>query len=359
MRIIRTARSRLNAVDFEHLGFGEIFSDHMFSIEFKKGSWGEPEIIPYGPIGLYPAVCSLHYGQIIFEGLKAFRGKNSSLYLFRPQTYHARMNQSCKRLCIPEVSLDIFLRGLKELVILDAKWVPGKFGYSLYIRPFIFATDNFLGVKVSDTYRFLIITGPVGAYYKEGINPVRLTTPGEYVRASRGGLGAAKTPANYAATLLPAEEAKKKGFTQVLWLDGIENRYVEEVGTMNLFFLIRDELITPPLEGTILPGVTRDCVLQLARQWDVRCSERRLSIDEVFMSARQGSLKEVFGSGTAAVISPVGEIHHNGQRIIVNENKIGALAQKLYDEITGIQYGERPDKFGWRVKVDTREGYNL
>jgi len=351
MKIIKAAQSRLKGVDFEHLGFGEIFSDNMLSAEFKGGKWEEATIVPYGPIEVDPAICSLHYGQIIFEGLKAFCGRNRSIYLFRPQKYHERMNQSCKRLCIPEVDLDVFLKGLRELVALDKEWVPKKQGYSLYIRPFIFATDDFLGVKVSETYRFLIITGPVGAYYKEGINPVKLTTPGGFVRASRGGLGAAKTPANYAATLLPGEEAKKKGFTQVLWLDGIEGKYVEEVGTMNLFFLFGDELITPPLEGTILPGVTRDSVIHLAQDWGIKVSERRVSIDEIFMASKKGTLKEVFGSGTAAVISPVGEIHHEGQKIIVNDNKIGPLAQKLYDEITGIQYGEKPDKFGWRITI--------
>jgi len=351
MKIIKTRKSRLKEVDLENLGFGEIFSDHMLSMEYKEAKWGVSEIIPYGPIEINPAICSLHYAQIIFEGLKAFRGKNGSIYLFRPQKYHERMDQSSKRLCIPEVGLDVFMEGLKELITLDKEWVPRKRGYSLYIRPFIFATDDFLGVKVSDTYRFLIITGPVGAYYKEGINPVRLITPGEYVRASKGGLGAAKTPANYAATLLPAEEAQKKGFTQVLWLDGVERKYVEEVGTMNLFFLIGDELVTPPLEGTILPGVTRDSVIHLAKDWGIKISERRLSIDEAFTASRKGSLKEVFGSGTAAVISPVGEIHHEGKKIIVNSNKIGPLAQKLYDEITGIQYGEKPDKFGWRYTI--------
>jgi branched-chain amino acid aminotransferase len=257
------------------------------------------------------------------------------------------MNLSCQRLCIPEMSFDLFMDGLKELVNLDKEWVPTKKGYSLYIRPFIFATDNFLGVKVSETYRFMIITSPVGAYYKEGINPVKLITPGDYIRAAKGGLGAAKTPANYAATLLPAEEAKKKGFTQVLWLDGIKRKCVEEVGTMNLFFFIGDKLITPPLEGTILPGVTRDSVIHLATDWKIKVLERKLSIDEVFKASKEGKLKEAFGSGTAAVISPVGEIYHNKNRIIINEGKIGHLSQKLYDEITGIQYGEKADKLGW------------
>jgi branched-chain amino acid aminotransferase len=257
------------------------------------------------------------------------------------------MNLSCQRLCIPKIGFDLFIDGLKKLLNLDKDWIPKKKGYSLYIRPFIFATDNFLGVKVSETYRFIIITSPVGAYYKEGINPVKLTTPGEYIRAATGGLGAAKTPANYAATLLPAEEAKKKGFTQVLWLDGVERKYVEEVGTMNIFFLIGDELITPPLEGTILPGVTRDSVIHLAKEWKIKVLERRISIDEVFKSSMEGKLKEVFGTGTAAVISPVGEIHYEDQRIIINEGKIGHLSQKLYDEIMGIQYGEKADKLGW------------
>jgi len=347
MEIIKTRRSRRDQVDFENLGFGEVFSDHMLSMDYKDGEWGSPQIIPYGPIEVSPAMCSLHYAQIVFEGLKAFYTRMGAINIFRPQTYHERMNLSCQRLCIPNIELEIFMDGLKNLVNLDKDWVPRKKGYSLYIRPLIFATDDFLGVKVSDTYRFIIITSPVGAYYKEGINPVRLITPGEYIRASKGGLGAAKTPANYAATLLPAEEAKKKGFTQVLWLDGVERKYVEEVGTMNLFFVIGDELITPPLEGTILPGVTRDSVIQLARDWKIKVLERRISIDEVFRTSREGKLKEVFGSGTAAVISPVGEIHHEDQRIVINDGKIGSLSQKLYDEITGIHYGERVDKFGW------------
>jgi len=347
MEIVKTRRSRIDQVDFENLGFGEVFSDHMLSIEYKDREWASPQIIPYGLMDVFPAMCSLHYGQIVFEGLKAFRTRMGAINIFRPQKYHERMNRSCQRLCIPEVSYDLFIDGLKELVTLDKEWVPKKRGYSLYIRPFIFATDSFLGVKISETYRFLIITSPVGAYYKEGINPVKLITPGEYIRAAKGGLGAAKTPANYAATLLPAEEAKKKGFTQVLWLDGVERKFVEEVGTMNLFFLIDDELITPPLEGTILPGVTRDSVIQLGRDWKMTVVERKISIDEIFKTSKEGRLKEVFGTGTAAVISPVGEIYHDDIHIVVNNNRIGPIAQKLYDEITGLQYGEKPDRFGW------------
>jgi branched-chain amino acid aminotransferase len=347
MEITKTDRSRRDQVDFENLGFGEVFSDHMLIMDYGDGEWGPPQIVPYGKIEVFPAMCSFHYGQMIFEGLKAFYTRMGAINIFRPQKYHERMNRSCQRLCIPEIDFDIFMDGLKELVRLDQQWVPRKRGYSLYIRPFIFATENFLGVKVSETYRFMIITSPVGAYYKEGINPVKLITPGEYIRAAKGGLGAAKTPANYAATLLPAEEAKEKGFTQVLWLDAIKRKYVEEVGTMNLFFYIGDKLITPPLGGSILPGVTRDSVIHLAKDWNIKVLERMISIDEIFKTSKERKLKEAFGSGTAAVISPVGEIHHNKKRVVINKGKIGSLSQRLYDEITGIQYGEKADPYGW------------
>ena len=347
MEIKKTDRSRRDQIDFDNPGFGEVFSDHMLIMDYKGGKWETPHIVPYGTIEIFPSICSLHYGQIVFEGLKAFYTRNGKINLFRIPKYHERMNRSNQRLCIPELSLDLFREGLFELIKLDKDWIPRKKGNSLYIRPFVFATDNFLGVKVSESYRFMIITSPVGAYYKEGLNPVKLTTPGEYVRAARGGLGAAKTPANYAATLLPGEVAKKRGFTQVLWLDGLEGKYIEEVGTMNIFFYIDDELVTPPLEGTILPGVTRDSVIRLAREWDIKVRERKISIGEVFSATKEGRLKEIFGSGTAAVISPVGEIHHGDDRVTINQGRIGGLAQRLYDEITGIQYGEKEDRFSW------------
>jgi branched-chain amino acid aminotransferase len=245
------------------------------------------------------------------------------------------------------VSYELFLNGLLTLIHLDRAWIPAKRGASLYIRPFIFASEAFLGVRFAEQYRFMIITSPVGAFFKEGINPIRLMTSGDYVRAVRGGLGAAKTPANYAASLLPAAEAKKKGFAQVLWLDAIEHKYLEEAGTMNMFVYLGDELITPPLDGTILAGVTRDSVLQVARSWGMPVSERRMTIDELFAASAAGQLKEVFGAGTAAVISPVGMIEHQEEQIVINDGKIGPLAQKLYAEITGIQYGAKADPFGW------------
>ncbi|HAO93453.1 MAG TPA: branched chain amino acid aminotransferase [Deltaproteobacteria bacterium] len=347
IEVQKTAKSRLDPAALENPGFGTIFSDHMLSMDFSDGRWGEPMVVPFGNLEVSPALTTLHYGQAIFEGLKAFHAPDGSINIFRPDKYHERMLRSSARLCIPQVSYDDFLAGLSTLVKTDRDWVPKKKGYSLYIRPFIFASDNYLGVRVSETYKFLIITSPVGAYYKEGINPVRLTTPGEYVRAVKGGLGAAKTPANYAASLLPAEEAKKKGFTQVLWLDAIERRYVEEVGTMNIFFLIADELVTPSLEGSVLGGVTRDSVIRIAKEWGVKVCERRISIDELFAACGNGSLKEAFGTGTAAVISPVGEIHHQGAYIRINNGETGPFARKLYDYITSLQYGEAEDRFGW------------
>ena len=347
MEVERITQSKIDTIDFENLSFGEHFSDHMFMIDYREGGWDTPRILPFGPMQLLPSICSLHYGQVVFEGLKAFRTAEGSINLFRPRKYHERMLRSCKRLCIPPLDFDTFLGGMEELISIDRAWVPRKRGSSLYIRPFVFATDSFLGVRVSHTYRFMIILSPVGAYYKEGINPVKLITSGQYVRAVRGGLGEVKTPANYAASLYPAEEAKNLGFTQVLWLDGVERRYIEEVGTMNIMFVIDGTVVTPPLEGSILGGVTRDTVIQLAAHWKIPVQERRISIDEVFSAGKSGSLQEVFGTGTAAVISPVGWVQHAGETITVNEGKIGPLSQRFYDEITGIQYGERPDVFQW------------
>lgn len=350
MELIRTTQSKISSVDFDNLGFGEVFSDHMFSAVYENGSWKSPKITPYGPIEIYPSLTSLHYGQVIFEGMKAFR-TSGGINLFRPQKHFERMNRSARRLCIPEIDSTIFMDGLKELVSVDRDWVPAKKGTALYIRPFVFAADNYLGVRISHTYRYMVITSPVGAYFKEGFNPVKLVTSGEYVRAVKGGLGEAKTPANYAASLLPTDEAKKKGFSQVLWLDGIEGRYVDEVGTMNVFFLIGDELVTPMLEGNILEGVTRDSVITIARDWGMNVTERRVSMDELIEASDKGLLKEAFGSGTAAVISPVGEIEHLGRSLVINGGKAGELSLKLFAEITAMQYGEKEDRFGWCVRV--------
>ena len=347
IKIRKSKKTTRNEVDFNNLEFGVHFSDHMYYVDYEDGKWGMPHIEPYGPMKMYPALSTLHYGQAVFEGLKVFRGIDGKIRIFRPDKNHERHNMSCERMCIPAISYELFLGGIEKLVELDNAWIPEKRGCSLYIRPFVFATDNFLGVRVSYTYRFMIITSPVGAYYKEGLNPVKLITSGEFVRAVRGGLGAVKTPANYAASLYPGEVAKKKGFTQVLWLDGIENRYIEEVGTMNIMFIIDGTLVTPPLEGSILPGVTRNSVISLAKHWGIPVEEKRITIDEVMSEAKNERLQEVFGTGTAAVISPVGWIQHKDEMITIHSGEIGPVSQRLYDEITGMQYGEKTDPFGW------------
>ncbi|MBC7474549.1 MAG: branched-chain amino acid aminotransferase [Candidatus Sericytochromatia bacterium] len=343
--------SKIKDIDFDNLQFGNVFSDHVLSIDYKDNKWQKPQILPYGPMEIFPSLSSLHYGQTIFEGMKAFRAKDGKISVFRPDRHHQRLNRSARRLCIPEMSYELFINTLTQLIKVESDWIPDRRGYSLYLRPFTFATDNFLGVKISDTYKYMIISCPVGAYYKEGLNPISLCTSGEYVRAVKGGLGEAKTPANYAASLLPAQEAKEKGFTQVIWLDGIERKYIDEIGTTNIFFLIDNQLITPPLDGAILEGITRDSVITVAKDWGIEVIERRISIDEVFEMNQQNRLKDIFGTGTAAVISPVGKIEHLGKEIIINNGKIGDLSQKMYDEITAIQYGEKEDKFNWNYHI--------
>lgn len=351
-KITECMESRISQVDLDNPGFGVAFSDHMFSNIYVDGEWQTPEIMPYGEIALSPAISTLHYGQGVFEGLKAFYAEDGSINVFRPDAHHRRFNKSCRRLCIPETDYDTFITAIETLIDLDRDWVPKNHGYALYIRPFIIATDEYLAVKVSHSYRFMIITSPVGAYYKEGFNPVSLVTSENYVRAVQGGVGTVKTMGNYAASLLPAQEAQKRGFTQVLWLDAFERRYIEEVGTMNIFFLIDETLVTAPLNGTILGGVTRDSVIRIARDWGVDVQERRITIDEVFDAHKDGSLQEVFGSGTAAVISPVGTIQHRDEAITIHNNEIGPFARSLFDEITGIQYGRKEDRFGWVHRVE-------
>ncbi len=349
--ITPTPHSRLAEVDFDQLAFGEIFSDHMLDVEYHDGAWGQARIMPYGPFEITPAMSTLHYGQAIFEGLKVFRGPDGVCRIFRPDKHWARFNQSCRRLVMPEVSEELFMTGLIELVKLDQGWIPTQPGTSLYVRPFMFASEAFLGVRAAARYRFMMITSPVGAFFKDAHSGVKLMTSGDYVRAVRGGVGAAKTPGNYAASLLPAHQAKQKGFSQVLWLDGLEHKYLDEVGAMNIFVYLGDELLTPPLDGAFLAGVTRDSVLQLARSWGLAVSERRIAIDELFEAAAKGQLKEVFGSGTAAVISPVGLIEHEEEQLLINNGQMGPLAQRLYQEITAIQYGHSADPFGWCYRV--------
>lgn len=334
--------------DDSELTFGTVFTDHMFNMDYspEKG-WHHPRIEPYAPLPMDPATMVLHYGQTVFEGLKAYRTASGSIQLFRPKDNLKRLNRSSKALCIPQFDEAVVMEAMKKLVEIDKDWVPRAQETSLYIRPTIIATDPFLGVRASHHYRFFIILSPVGVYYSEGFNPVKIWITKDHVRAVRGGLGEAKTAANYAASLYAGEEAHKNGFTQVLWLDGIEQKYIEEVGSMNIFFVIDDELVTPQLNGSILPGITRDSVLALAKLWDIKVSERKLSIDEVMNAHSAGGLQEIFGSGTAAVISPVGELKYGDTLITVGDGTVGPMANRFYRTITDIQYGKSEDPMGW------------
>ena len=340
--------------DESKLGFGDLTTDHMFLMDYEvsKG-WFNPRIEPYGPLMIDPAAMSLHYGQEIFEGLKAYRVAGDNIALFRARENFGRLNRSAERLCMPQVDISQAMEGMKQLILLDKEWIPRSPGTSLYIRPTMIATEPHLGVRPANAYVFFIIIGPVGAYYKEGLNPIKIYVEDFFVRAAIGGTGEAKTAANYAASLLAAEEAKKKGFTQVLWLDAAERKYVEEVGTMNMFFRIDDEVITAPLNGSILPGITRDSVIRIVKEWGLKMTERSLAIDEVIAAAKDGRLQEAFGTGTAAVISPVGQITFKGQDYVVAGGKMGELSQKLYDEIVAIQYGQKPDPYGWVERIES------
>ncbi|HYE94499.1 MAG TPA: branched-chain amino acid aminotransferase [Terriglobales bacterium] len=351
IRITRAAQKKDKPKD-KDLAFGTDFTDHMFVVDFQEEKgWYDPRVEPYGPLALDPATAVLHYGQGLFEGLKAFRGKDGKIRLFRPDKHVQRLNRTAEKLCIPPMDPALVMKSLTTIVDIDRDWVPSAVGTSLYIRPTIIASEPFLGVRPAKQYLYFVILSPVGAYYAEGMAPVKIKVIDNYVRAVVGGLGEAKTSANYAASLHAAEDAKHEGFTQVLWLDGVHRKYIEEVGTMNIMMKIGDEIITPPLAGTILAGVTRDSVLALTREWGLRVSERPITIDEVVEAAHKGTLQEVWGTGTAAVISPVGELAYKGERIVVNGGGIGPLTQKLYDTIVGIQYGTQPDTRGWTVQV--------
>jgi branched-chain amino acid aminotransferase len=356
LSISRTDTSRKNGIDYDNLGFGVYMSDHMFVVDHDGEDWGDPRIEPYAPMPIEPANCTLHYGQTIFEGMKAYRSAKGGINLFRPYMNAKRMNNSARRVCIPTIDEELFVDGIRELVRVDHDWIPTRRGHSLYIRPLAFGTGNFLGVHASKTYRFLVITSPVASYYAAGMNPVRIKVDEEHIRAVRGGLGQAKTAANYAASLYAGMQAKKEGFAQVLFLEAVTRNFVDEIGAMNIMFLINDELITPPLDqGSILPGITRDSVLTIARDWGMKVSERSIGIDEILDAHAAGTLQEAFGTGTAAVISPVGELVYRGTSHFINDMQIGPLAKKLYDTITGMQYGEIEDPFGWIETIDVPE----
>ncbi|MDR0425427.1 MAG: branched-chain amino acid aminotransferase [Clostridiales Family XIII bacterium] len=338
--------------DPDNLEFGTVFTDHMFLMDYDEAAgWYDGRIVPYSPLRLDPAAAVLHYSQEIFEGLKTYKAPDGGLRLFRPDMNAKRMNRSAARVCMPAIDEGLFVDAIKTLVSLEADWVPDKPGTSLYIRPFMIATEPFLGVRPSKQYIFSIILCPVGPYYKGGIAPTKIFVEDEYVRSVVGGTGTAKVGGNYAASLKSQVKAHSLGFSQVLWLDGVERRYVEEIGTSNAFFVIGGEVFTAPLGGSILPGITRDTAITLLKDWGITVREERFTIDEVYKAFDDGKLSEVFATGTATVISPVGHMRWKDKEIVINGAEIGELSQRLYDGITDIQTGAAADKFGWTVGI--------
>ncbi len=334
------------------LKFGTIFTDHMFIMNYEVGKgWFDPRVIPYQPLNLEPSAMVFHYGQEMFEGLKAYKSEDGRTLLFRPNKNIERANKTNNRICIPEIDEEDFLQAIKTVVEVDDAWIPTRPGTSLYIRPFIIATDPVLGVRPSESYLFMIILSPVGAYYPEGLNPVKIWIEDEYVRAVVGGIGEAKAGANYVASMKAQVKAHEEGYSQVLWLDGVERKYIEEVGAMNIFFKINGTVVTPALNGSILPGVTRDSVITLCKEWGLPTVERRVSIDEIYEAAKAGTLEEVWGTGTAAVISPVGQLRFGNNVMQIKDGGIGPVSQKLYDTVTGIQLGKIQDNHNWIVEV--------
>ena len=352
IRIEKTLTPKEKPAKGTPLGFGHIFTDHMFIMDYETGNgWHDPRIVPFGNLSLSPACASFHYGQTMFEGMKAYKGADGKYYVFRPDMNAKRANASNDRLCIPRIPEEDFVQAIKAVVDVDRDWIPEEEGTSLYIRPFVIATDNFLGVAPSKTYLFMVILSPSGAYYASGLAPVGIWIEDEYVRAVRGGIGYAKTGGNYAASLAAQVKAHDGGYSQVLWLDGVDRKYIEEVGAMNIVFKISGKVVTPALNGSILPGITRNSVLQLCRDWGYEVEERKISVDELIEAAHNGTLEEVWGTGTAAVVSPVGKLRYKDEVFTIGDGGIGELTQKLYDEITGIQWGRREDPNGWRVTV--------
>ena len=352
IKITKTTAPRKQP-DPNNIPFGTYFSDHMFLMDYDRSAgWHDARIVPYGPLTLEPSAMVLHYAQEVFEGMKAYRTADGHIQLFRPLENIRRMARSCEKLCVPQIPEEDYLQAIKALVEVDKDWVPSAPDTSLYIRPYVIATDPKLGVHASSTYIFCIITCPVGSYYPEGLNPVRIAIESREVRAVRGGTGFAKCGGNYAASLHASELAEKKGFSQVLWLDGVERKYIEEVGSMNVMFKIAGKVVTPSLEkDSVLPGITRKSAIQLLGEWGYEVQERDISIDELIAAAKDGTLEEAWGTGTAAVVSPIGEIYYQGEDHTVNNFEIGPVTHKLYEAITGIQWGKTEDTHGWIVPV--------
>ena len=339
--------------DEKNLGFGKYYTDHMFMMDYDEGQgWHDARIVPYGPIPMDPTCVTLHYAQETFEGMKAYRTAEGKIQLFRPEMNARRMINSNARLCMPAFPEDMFIEAVKAVVKVDEDWVPSEPETSLYIRPFMFATEAALGAHASSSYKFVIVLSPSGAYYKEGVNPVRILIEDELVRAVKGGTGFAKCGGNYASSLLAQKKAAEQGCAQVLWLDGVERKYVEEVGTMNVMFKIAGEIYTAAIDGSVLPGVTRDSIIHILKDWGYTVNEGKLSVDDLMKAGHDGTLEEAFGTGTAAVISPIGEFLYKDDSVRINDFKTGELTQKLYDYLTGIQWGREEDKYNWTTTID-------
>ena len=352
IRIERTTEPKAKPAPGQKLGFGKIFTDHMFVMNYTEGKgWHDARVVPFQNISLSPAAMVYHYGQEMFEGLKAYQGDNGDVFLFRPDMNAKRTNNTNDRLVIPQIPVEDFVQAVSAVVDVDRDWIPTEPGTSLYIRPFIIATDEFLGVAPSKTYLFMVILAPSGAYYESGLAPVGIWIEDEYVRAVRGGIGYAKTGGNYAASLIAQQKAHDAGYSQVLWLDGVDRKYIEEVGAMNIFFKIAGKVVTPALNGSILPGITRNSVIQVCKEWGYEVEERKISAEELLQAQKDGTLEEVFGTGTAAVISPVGKLRYKDDVMTIGNGETGPLSMKLYETITGIQTGKIEDTRGWRVKV--------
>jgi branched-chain amino acid aminotransferase len=345
----QTQSSQLHQVDWDNLAFGKVFSDHMFIMEYENGGWNAGEIIPFGPISMHPAMSAIHYGQSIFEGLKAYRTENNEVIIFRPEMNAARFQESAERMCMPPVPHDIFIEAIKKLVEIDQNWVSGKEGYSLYIRPFLFATDELVGIKPAETYKFMIITSPVGMYYSE---PVRVKIEEHYTRAAKGGVGRAKAAGNYGASLYPAKQCQIQGYHQLVWTDAVEHKYIEESGTMNIIFQIGGKLITPSEDAdTILRGITKRSVIELAKSWGVEVEERKVSVEEIVTAAKNGTLEDAFGAGTAATIAQIAIIGYRDEQLHLPPLETRDLSNKIKYHMDGIKSGLIEDSFGWCLKI--------
>ncbi len=346
--IRKVARSKLSEMDFANIIFGNMYSDHMFVADFVDEEWKDFSIAPYDKLDLSPGTCALHYGQSVFEGLKAYKNPEGDVLIFRPYDNLRRLNLSARRICMPELPEEVFIGGLTELLKIDKAWVPDLPGTALYIRPFMFATEENIGLRPSNSYKFIIFTSPVGPYYSE---PVKVKVEEKYVRAFKGGTGFAKVAGNYAGSLYPAKKAQQEGYHQLIWTDGIEHKYIEESGTMNLMFLMNDVLVTPELNDTILHGITRDSVITLAREWDIKVEERKISIDEVIENSKNGTLQEVFGAGTAATIARIETIGYKGKDYVLPPVSEGDFSNKVFEALEDYKRGMIDDRHNWIVKV--------